>query len=92
LSGFSDANGSFQVKIINRINRKKPEIRLNFQIDQKYEDLLNLIKDNFGGNISYRSSQDTYYYGSTNFGSAKNIINYFDRFNLLSTKHINYLK
>jgi len=92
LSGFSDADASFEVKILNIINRKKPEIRLNFQIDQKHKDLLNLIKDNFGGNIGYRSSQDTYYYGSTNFGSAKNIINYFDRFNLLSTKHINYLK
>ena len=56
---------SFQIKIINRVNRKKPEIRLNFQIDQKYKDLLLLIKDNFGGNIGYRFNQDTYYYEST---------------------------
>ena len=32
------------------------------------------------------------YYGSTSFGSAKNVINYFDYFHLLSSKHINYLK
>jgi hypothetical protein len=53
---------------------------------------LKLIKDFFGGNIGYRKSQDTYYYGSTSFGSAKKVINYFDHYHLQSTKHINYLK
>lgn len=43
-------------------------------------------------NIGYRKSQDTYYYGSTSFGSAKNVINYFDKFNLQSKKHISYLR
>ena len=90
LAGFTDADGSFQIKILNRIN--KVEVRLNFQIDQKKAEILNLIKDYFGGNIGYRKSQDTYYYGSTSFGSAKNFINYFDYFHLLSSKHINYLK
>jgi LAGLIDADG endonuclease len=68
------------------------EVRLNFQIDQKKDNLLLLIKEFLGGNIGYRKSQDTYYYGSTSFGSAKNVINYFDNFHLLSSKHINYLK
>jgi len=80
----------FSIKILNRIN--KVEVRLNFQIDQKKADILKLIKDSFGGNIGYRKSQDTYYYGSTSFGTAKNFINYFDYFHLLSSKHINYLK
>jgi hypothetical protein len=90
LSGFADADASFQIKIINKVNRKKPEIRLNFQIDQKNKDILIQIKNYLGGNIGYRTSQDTYYYGSTNFGSAKKVIDYFDRFHLLSSKHINY--
>jgi hypothetical protein len=51
-----------------------------------------MIKKDLGGNIGYRKSQDTYYYGSTNFGSAKNVINYFDRYNLQSKKHISYLR
>lgn len=67
-------------------------MRLNFQIDQKKDSLLLLIKDFIGGNIGYRKSQDTYYYGSTSFGSAKNVNNYFDDFHLLSSKHINFLK
>jgi hypothetical protein len=92
IAGFSDADASFQIKVVNKINRSKPEIRLNFQIDQKNNDILLLIKDFFGGNIGYRKSQDTYYYGSTSFGSARKVINYFDEYHLQSNKHINYLK
>ena len=90
LAGFSDADASFQIKLINRNN--KTEVRLNFQIDQKKADLLLKIKQFLGGNIGYRKSQDTYYYGSTSFGSAYKVINYFDRYHLLSSKHVNYLK
>lgn len=90
LAGFSDAEATFKIKIIDRNNRI--EIRMNFQIDQKKDNLLLLIKDFLGGNIGYRENQDIYYYGSTSFGSAKNVINYFDNFHLLSNKHINFLK
>ena len=104
LAGFSDANASFQIKLITRRqacgapkvdapnSNNKTEVRLNFQIDQKKNDLLIFIKEFLGGNIEYRKIQDTYYFGSTSFGSAKNVINYFDNFHLLSSKHINYLK
>lgn len=92
LAGFSDADASFQIKIIKRITRNKPEIRLNFQIDQKSELLLNMIKEYLGGNIGYRKSQDTYYYGSTSFGSAKRVIEYFDHYHLQSRKYISYLR
>lgn len=90
LAGFSDADASFQIKIVNRNN--KTEVRLNYQIDQKKNDLLILIKNFLGGNIGYRKSQDTYYYGSTSFGSARKVIKYFDKYHLQCTKHINYLK
>ena len=90
LAGFSDGDGSFQIKILNRSNRV--EVRLNFQIDQKKENVLLLIKNFLGGNIGYIKNQDTFYYGSTSFGSAKNVVNYFDHFHLLSSKYINYLK
>jgi len=108
IAGFSDADASFQIKIVeasSRVNKPRPEIRLNFQIDPpraiasldgagpgKDKDVLLLIKDVFGGNLGYRKSQDSYYYGSTSFGSAKKVINYFDTFHLQSRKHINYLK
>ena len=90
LSGFSDAEASFQIKLVPRYH--KTEVRLNFQIDQKEKDLLILIINYLGGNLGYRKSQDTYYYGSTSFGSAKKVILYFDKYHLLSSKHVNYLK
>lgn len=92
LSGFSDADACFQIKVVNQINSSKPEIRLNFQIDQKNNDVLLLIKELLGGYIGYRKSQDTYYYGSTSFGAARKVIKYFDNFHLQSNKQINYLK
>jgi hypothetical protein len=106
LAGFSDADSSFQIKIITREIRPRPEVRLNFQIalpptlrsrlgscaDQKHNDLLSLIKELFGGNIGYRKSKDTYYYGSTSFGSAKKVIKYFDNYHLQSSKHRSYLQ
>nr|YP_008965347.1 LAGLIDADG [Rhynchosporium commune]YP_008965420.1 LAGLIDADG [Rhynchosporium secalis]AHC02367.1 LAGLIDADG [Rhynchosporium commune]AHC02440.1 LAGLIDADG [Rhynchosporium secalis] len=92
LAGFSDADASFQIKILKRINRDKPEIRLKFKIDKKSNLLLVLIKEYLGGNIGYRISQDTYYYGSTSFGSAIKVIKYFDQYHLQSRKHISYLR
>lgn len=90
LAGFSDADASFQIKILDRNN--KTEVRLNYQIDQKTNDLLLLIKNFLGGNIGYRKNQDTYYYGSTSFGSSRKVIKYFDTFHMLSNKQVNYLK
>ena len=90
LAGFSDADASFQIKILKI--RNKTEVRLNYQIDKKHNNLLILIRSFIGGNVGYRKSQSTYYYGSTSFGSAKNVINYFNNFHMLSNKHVNYLK
>ena len=92
IAGFSDSYASFQIKVVSKATRSKPEIILNYQVDQKNKDILNLIKDYFGGNIGFRKSQDTYFYGSTSFGSANNVIKYFDEYHLQSTKYINYLK
>ena len=92
LAGFSDADASFQIKVLKRITRNKPEVRLNYQIDQKNALLLTMIKDYLGGNIGYRKSQDSYYYGSTSFGCAKKVILYFDKYHLQSRKHISYLR
>ena len=64
-AGFCDADASFQIKIVPRNNRT--EVRLNLQIDQKTDYLLNIVKHNFKGYIGYRKPNDTYYYGSTSF-------------------------
>lgn len=90
LAGFSDADASFQIKILNR--SKRTEVRLNFQIDQKKEYILLLIKEFLGGNIAYNKLKDEYTYTSNSYGSARNVINYLDYFHLLSSKHIQFLR
>lgn len=45
-----------------------------------------------GGSIGYRKNQDTYYYSSVNFANAQKVVNYCDKYNLLSSKYLNYLK
>jgi uncharacterized protein YeaO (DUF488 family) len=90
LAGFSDANASFQIKILNQLEKR--EVRLNCQIDHENNDILLLIKEFLGGNIGFIKNQNTYSYKSTSFGSAKIVINYFDHFHLLSIKQTNYLK
>lgn len=95
LAGFLDADGSFQVECLERVKPSggiRLEIRLNMKVYQKTRFLLDLIKDKLGGNIGHRKYQDRYYYSSTSFGSARKVIDYLDKYHLLSSKHVNYLK
>ena len=93
LAGFSDGKANFQIKLVaSGTGNNKTEVRLNFQIDQKKDYILLLIKNFLGGSISYKKIKDNYQYNSLSFGSARNIINYFDYFHLLSIKHVEYLK
>lgn len=99
LAGFSDAEAGFQIKELNW--SKKDEVRLNFLIDQTpralrapgggKDSILLLIKYFLGGNLSYNPFNEVYKYNSSSYGSAKNVINYFDYFHLLSSKQIIYL-
>lgn len=89
-SGFFMGDGCFQIKIIKRVDRKMAECRVVIQIDQKTECLLLQIKDAFGGSVYFRKSQNTYYYSSVNFASAKRVIQYFDQFHLMGIKMTQY--
>ena len=89
-SGFFMGDGCFQIKIIQRTNRKNAEVCVVIQIDQKTKVLLSQIKDAFGGRVSYRKSQDTFYYSSVSFGVAETIIKYFDQFHLMGIKMTQY--
>ena len=93
LAGFSDAEGSFVITLANsKIHVTGLSLRLEFKIKQKTSELLELIQKTLGGNIYYLDSEQLFFYNSTNFKSAKLIADYFDNFNLNSSKYINYLK
>jgi len=93
LAGFSDANCSFIITLTNsKFHVTGLSLRLELKIKQKTSELLELIKNTLGGNIYYLESEQIFYYNSTNFKSAKLIVDYFDNFHLNSSKYINYLK
>lgn len=143
LSGFIDADGSLQIKIINRKNRNKEEVRLKLQITQRdkhileniklflsinkiskdmnisYDKLTNLNKNEllsgcYIGTRKHMTPQPhymekvnktrrevdqpgeakyniTYYFETTSFNTFKNVINYLDKYPLISYKYLNYL-
>lgn len=90
-SGFFLSDGSFQIKVLKREERKLPEVRCCIQVDQKTRHLLDLIKETFGGSIGFRSSQNTFYYSSVSFEGAFSVVKYFDRFPLMGSKQIQYV-
>ena len=89
--GFFYCDGFFQIKLINRADRRLPEVRLVIQIDQKDVRILELIKHTFGGSIGYRASQNTYYWSSVSFRCAQRICTYFDKYPLMGAKQLEYI-
>lgn len=93
LSGFADADGSFVIHLPkSKTHKTGYGIRLEFKIKQKNNKQLNLILKYIGGNCYYLNNDDIYYYNSTSFKVAKSLIEYFDKFQLNSSKYVRYLK
>ena len=67
-------------------------IRKKERLITKTNELLELIKKTLGGNLYYLESEQVYYYNSTNFKSAKLVVDYFDNFHLNSSKFLKYFK
>lgn len=59
-------------------------------MDLKRRELLEEIKEEMGGNIGYRKSQDTYYYSSTNYKSADRWVEYLDKYKMIGPKYEEY--
>lgn len=90
-AGFFLGDGSFQIKIIKKKSFHLPEVRVLIQIEQKTACLLLQIQKHFGGSVERIVSQNTYYYSSVSFDSAKRLIQYFDKHQLMGFKHTQYL-
>ena len=70
------------------------EVILNFQIvvsSENYNIAL-LFKNFFGGLLSYNKLNNEYTYSSSSYGSARNIIKYFDYYHLQSTLYLDYIR
>lgn len=91
LAGFSDADACFCITIVKSKTYKSGySIRLEFKIKQKDPTTLKLIKEELGGN--FMKFEKIYCYNSTSFKIANNVIQYFDKYHLNSSKYSEYQK
>lgn len=87
LSGFTDAEGCFNVSILKN-NRYKLNnvVKIRYLLDQKDKLILNKIKNNFNlGKVTLRSNTNGVY-RYTGFKSMNLIITYFNKYPLLTKK------
>lgn len=88
LSGFTDAEGCFNVSItVNARYVLDYVIKMRYILDQKDSAILQIVQNLFGfGKVTLRSKTDVYRYTVTGFKSMNDIISYFKEFPLLTKK------
>jgi len=95
LSGFTDAEGCFNVSITKNSRYTLGHvIKMRYMLDQKDSDILNKIYQIFGfGKVSLRSGTDNVYrYTATGFKVLNNVIAYFKVFPLRTKKVLSFKK
>lgn len=89
LSGFTDAEGCFNVSITSNARYAlNYNIKMRYLLDQKDSSILIIIKSLFGfGKVTLRAkTKGVYRYTATGFKSMNNVISYFKLFPLLTNK------
>lgn len=89
LSGFTDAEGCFNISITSNARYTLGQvIKMRYILDQKDSAILLIIRNLFGfGKVSLRSkTNDVYRYTATGFKSMNDVISYFKVFPLLTKK------
>lgn len=104
LAGFLDTDGTFLVNCPDSTlltSGPRTEISLSLVVEHNTRLLLDLIRDEFDGNIDYTNPRaceraqggtGIYTYSSSSFDSARKLIGYLDKYHLLSSKYVNYFK
>lgn len=93
LCGFTDADGSFTINMSKSITHKLGySLKLEYKIVQKNEDVILGIKETFGGFSYYDPIGLVYRYKFASLKEQHKVIDYFDNFQLNSSKYIRYLK
>jgi hypothetical protein len=88
-AGYAEAEGCFYQRVL----QKRREVRISLKFGVKNRDVLDLIKHGFNGSkVFLQRSNNTFYWDSSNFSSATNIVRYFDQHSLLGEKWVKYLK
>lgn len=87
LCGFTEAEGSFTVSIIEK-NRKFPQVQVKFILSQIEEkDLLDRISILLNGKVSFNNGYNVV----VQFSYLKNVLIYFKKFQLKTFKYVSFL-
>lgn len=95
LSGFTDAEGCFNVSITYNARYALPQvIKIRYLLDQKDSSILLVINNLFGfGKVTLRSKTDgVYRYTVTGFKPMNDVISYFEVFPLKTKKALSFEK
>lgn len=93
LCGFSDADSSFTIHLSkSKTHRLGYNLKLEYKVTQKHDEIILLLIYTFGGNSYYDLKSSVYRYRFASLKEQYKVINYFDRFQLNSSKYIRYLK
>lgn len=97
LTGLVDAEGCFRISILKNKNFKEDnnvpfKTRLYFQLSlhKKDENLLELLKNNLKVGSIYKSRPETYEYQVSSIKDIKIIIEFFDKYPLITQKYGDY--
>lgn len=93
LAGFTQADGCFHISVAkSKTHKTGYSVRLEYSLKQNDNLPLKLLYDTIKmGNLSQYTTS-VWFYKSTGFKTALNLINYFDKFNLFAGKYKSYLK
>jgi hypothetical protein len=93
-AGFTDADGCFLIGLHkSKTHRQGMAFQLEFKIKQKDKKLLENIKKGMEiGLINFYKTELIYCYKISSIKDAYNIINYFDKYHLNSSKYLQYFK
>jgi LAGLIDADG endonuclease len=93
LCGFTDADGSFTIHLSKSNTHKLGySLKLEYKIVQKYEEIILILKEAFGGHFYYDPIGLVYRYRFASLKNQNKVIDYFDKYQLNSSKYIRYLK
>ena len=93
LCGFTDADGSFIIHMSkSKTHKIGYSLKLEYKIVQKNEDVILGIKETFGGHSYYDINGSVYRYRFASLKKQEMVIDYFDKYQLNSSKYIRYLK
>jgi hypothetical protein len=91
LCGFTDADGSFTIHLsYSKTHKYNKNLKLEYKVVQKGEDIILVLKEALGGHSYFDGS--VYIYRFASLKDQHKVIDYFDRYQLNSSKYLRYLK